>query len=170
MNNTNHGRWGRYKIIKGVKHKICNGPLHQEEGEWLTLDKFFIMKNGARKGKPESRCKACRRFQKDRLSESGYIEIDKVKWIFLELQNRLGKTEVVRRLNLGTNFWVRLENKTQKYMQRRNAIKAFHLLQEVRAKNEVRHRTSIKRGAALRGEKEKVPSDPRDFYQRDWNS
>lgn len=170
MNHTHHGRWGRYKVINGVKYKLCNGPLHQEKGEWLTMDKFFVMKNGPKKGKPIPRCKNCVRFQKLRIPESGYIEIAKVSWIFLELQNRLGKAEVIRRLRLGTSFWTRLNNKTYKRMQKRTAIKAFYLLQEVRAKDEVRHRDSIRHGAEQRGHKEKVPTDPRDFYKQDWKS
>jgi hypothetical protein len=162
-NKTHHGRWGRFRFNdQGVKEKLCNGPLHKEEGKWLTLDNYFIFKKGPHKGKPENYCIICSRVSRGRDPHSGYIKVSEVRWIFMELQRRLGKTETVRRLNLSTSFWGRLERQT--YFKKVTVRRAVELLLEVRANREVRHKKSIRHGAAARGHKEKIPTEPRDFY------
>jgi hypothetical protein len=166
LNKSGRGRWGRYRFEDGVKYKLCNGPLHKEDGEWLSLDRFFILKKGKRAGKPLSRCKACLQIEKFGTTERGLVEVSKVWWIFLELQNRLGKAEVCRRLDISHNFFYRIDKKIYRRMYKKTAIKAIHLLREVRLNGEVRHRDSIMHGAKLRGRREKVPTRKSHYYKR----
>jgi hypothetical protein len=165
MNTSRRNRWGRYKVIDGKKHKLCNGPLHKDEGEYLTLDRYFILKKGKRAGKPISRCKACTRIEKFGTTERGLVEISRVWWIFLELTNRLGKAEVCRRLGISYNFYYRVNKCIYIRMYKVTAIRAIYLLREVRANNEVRHRDSIRHGSHMRGRVEKVPTERRDYYR-----
>jgi len=165
MNRTGRGKVGRYKTINGVLHKKCNGPLHQEEGEWLTLDRYFINKKGKRAGKPISQCKACSRYYKFKDTNRGLVEVSRVWWIFVELRNRLGKAEVCRRLGVSRNFWYRVERGIYVRMYKKTALKAILVLREAREKNEVRHRDSILSGAAQRGRKEKIPTAKQHLYK-----
>lgn len=166
VNRTSHGRWGRYRITdQGEKEKLCNGPLHPPEGAWLPLRSFWVYKTGKRKGKPLCRCQECEKVGRGRDSRtSGWIRVEEVWWIFLELQRRLGKTETLRRLHISNNFWSRAEKKVYENMRRTTASKAVKLLYEVRYSGEVRHRLSIIHGAKERGRTEKTPHLRMDFY------
>lgn len=159
-----------YKVVDGTIFKLCAGPLHKDEGEWLTLDRYFIMKKGRRANRPIPMCKACERMKRFGTTERGLVEVQKVWWVFEELERRVGRTETCRRVGVSANFWKRVENRVYTRMYKRTAIKAVRALREARLKGEVRHRDSIKHGASLRGHEEKVPIDPRDFYKRDWKS
>jgi len=159
-----HGRWNRYKFTEnGVKLKQCNGPMHGEEGVWLPLSQFWFFKTGKHKGKPSNYCIPCDKASRGRDPQlSGYMKISEVRWIFTELQSRLGKTETLRRCQLGTGFWSRIDK--QKFMKRATVHRALLVLIDVRQNAIVRHRHSIRRGSAVRGEPERVPVDQRDLY------
>lgn len=166
MNKTGHGRFHRYRITdQGEKEKLCNGPLHPPEGAFLPLRSFWTMKTGSRAGRPMSRCQECEKVSRGRdPRQSGYIRVEDVWWVFLELQRRLGKAETLRRLNISNNFWMRAERKIYVHMRRTTAVKAVKLLGTVRANNEVRHKLSIQHGAKARGHKERTPVRRNDFY------
>lgn len=168
MNNTGHNRWGRYKIIGGIPHKLCNGPHHSPEGAFLPLRSFWIHKSGPRTGKPFSRCIECLKTEKGRDPlTSGYIRIAEVWWVFLELRNRLGKAEALRRVGISTNFWMRAERGIYIHVRKATVKKALETLIEARANNEVRHRDSIKYGALARGRQDKPVEDIwHDIYVR----
>jgi hypothetical protein len=136
--------------------KLCNGPLHGENGAWLPLRTFWTHKRGARAGKPMSQCIACERVKRGRDPNSGLIEVDRVYFIFRELQYRLGKAETCRRLGISENLWYRLDNRIYKKMYRETARKAILLLKELRENRVVRHRASIRHGSLARGHREKT--------------
>jgi hypothetical protein len=156
VNRTSHGRWGRYrKNDKGILEKLCNGSLHPEEGAWLPLSAYWFFKKGRTAGKPMSQCSECTKTAKGRDPKtSGLIAVRRIWWVFVELEQRLGKTEVCRRLNVSQNFWMRAERQIYFNMRRVTARRAIELLVEVRKNGEARHPRSIRRGAYRRGEKE----------------
>lgn len=163
MNKTQNGRWGRYRVTDyGVKEKKCNGPLHPPEGAWLPLTAFWVFRDGPRKGRPLNYCIECARTTHHRDPKGGYIKVGEVRWIFLELRNRLGKAETIRRCGLSTSFWTRLEK--QQAMKRATVRRAVLVLMECRKNDEVRHRKSIRYGASQRGTVEKTPKSRHDLY------
>lgn len=154
-----------YKLEAGTVFKLCGGPLHKDGGEWLTLDRFWINKSGARAGRPIPKCKACERMERFGTTERGLVEVSKVWWIFLEINRRVGKAEACRLIGVSYNFWTRVEKKIYIRMYKRTAIRAVRVLRELRENNTVRHRDSIAHGSAMRGHKEKVPTTRRDYYK-----
>jgi hypothetical protein len=134
--------------------KRCNGPLHK--GEQVPLDEFWKFKTGPRKGKPLSRCIHCRNFQKWGDLEHGLVPYTKVKFIFDELVNRLGKAETARRVGISLSFFWRHDIREYHSVRLRIVISAMRVLKECREKGEVRHKHSIIHGAAARGHQEKV--------------
>lgn len=155
MNTTGRGRWGRYKLIEGEQHKLCNGPLHGEGGAWMPLRSFWTLKKGKRAGKPLSRCIACERAYRGRLVNSGLVPVSRVYFIFRELEARIGRAESCRRLGMSPNLWLRLDKRVYERMEKQTVVRAMLLLQELRDKNVVRHRDSIRHGSAARGRVEK---------------
>lgn len=165
-NTTGHGRWGRYRKVNGQEQKLCNGPLHPEEGAWLPFRSFWTYKKGPRADKLMSRCIECEKSARGRdPKQSGLIPISRVWWIFVEIRNRVGKAEACRRIGVSHNMWMRAERGIYINMRRETARKAILALHELRENGVVRHRDSIRRGAAARGEKERVPTKPRDLYK-----
>lgn len=163
LNKTGHGRYGRYKIVRGEQHKLCNGPLHRE-GAWVPISGYFFFKTGKRAGKPMSQCKKCERSRKGR---AGMIEMDQVRFIFDELQRRVGRAEVIRRLGVSRNFWLRFDHCVYKTINRKTVIHALLLLRELRESETAIHKDSIKHGAIARGREVKPAIYRRDFYIRD---
>jgi hypothetical protein len=165
VNRTANGRWGRYKEIGGERHKLCNGPLHGEDGAWLPMRSYWMMKSGTRAGKPMSRCIACERVYRGRdPGTSGLVETDRVMFIFEEIKRRIGKAEACRRLGVTPNLWYRLESRVYTKMYRRTVRSAMLLLRELRANDVVLSKKSIRHGALARGKKAKAPENVRDFY------
>lgn len=165
MNTTGHGRWGRYRTFDGEKQKLCNGPLHSEEGAWLREQSFWRHKNGKRAGKLMSRCIECEKTARGRHPRtSGFIPVSSVWWIFREIVSRVGKAEGCRLIGISQNMWFRAERGVYRNMRRETARKAIVVLHDLREREVVRHKTSIKHGAAARGRKERVPIDLKDYY------
>jgi len=142
--------------------KRCMGPLH--DGDYVPLDHFYKYMSGPRLGRPFARCKSCQSVRKRADAKNPMIVYDKVKFVFDELQNRLGKMEACRRLGVSHSFFSRRKSEGLKKIQRKTVIRAMHLLRECRENEEARHRSSIRRGATLRGEKERKPVRARDYY------
>jgi hypothetical protein len=154
----------RYRKANGEFQKLCTGKLHGKDGEWMPLRSFWIYKSGSRIGKPMSQCIACERIKRGRKG-SGIVPVKKVYFAFMEIERRIGRTEACRRLGVSANLWYRLESGVYENMYFQTAQKAFRLLKELRESNEVRHRDSIRHGAAARGREEKIPKKPKDFYR-----
>ena len=131
----------------------------------MPLRSFFTFRNGPRAGKPFSRCSACCRVQKKRHVNSGLVLVDKVFYIFAEIEARIGRAEAVRRLGMSPNLWWRLDNRIYIRMEKNTVAKAMLLLRELRATKEVRHRDSIKYGASARGQPEKKVRTRQDLYR-----
>lgn len=111
-----------------------------------------------------SRCKDGIRIEKGiDPGKSGYVRYEDVKFIFFELEARIGKAETCRRMGISQNFWMRMERRIQTHTQKATVAKAIEVLREARANNEVRHRDSIRHGAAARGKKEREVKSQRDL-------
>lgn len=151
----------RYRRINGVVHKVCSGPLCK--GKLRPLTDFWIMKTGPRKGKPIPQCIKCQRHIKGR-PESGFVPIERVRFIFDEIESRIGRSAGIRVIGVGENFFLRLDQ--HKVMRVATVKKGIIALRELREKNTVRHEKSINAGAAARGYPERVPKRNRDFYNR----
>jgi hypothetical protein len=158
---------GGPSFITGNK-KRCMGPLHQ--GEYIPLDEFYRIGSGRRKGRPFSQCKACHLARKRADTRNQMILYSRVEFVFQELHNRLGKMETCRRLGVAPSFFSRRKHEGLKKIQRETVIKAMRALKECREKGEVRHRNSIRRGATIRGEKEKIPVKKRHYYNTTYDS
>jgi hypothetical protein len=165
VNRTANGRWGRYREIKGVQHKLCNGQLHDDEGAFLPLRSFWVHKSGARAGKPMSQCIACQKASRGYDPDvSGLVEVDRVMFIFEEIKRRIGKAEACRRLNVSVNMWMRLERRVYTKMYRSTVRKAMLLLRELRANDVVYSKRSIRHGSLARGKEPEPPANQRDYY------
>lgn len=123
----------------------------------MPLHSFWMHKSGKRKGKPMSQCQACQRVGKGRDPESGLVPINRVWFIFIELEQRIGRAETCRRLGISQNMWMRAERHIYKSMYRRTAKAAMLLLRELRNQDESRHPKSIRYGASARGKQERKP-------------
>lgn len=147
--------------------KRCNGPLHK--GEYIPLSEFWMHKAGKRKGKPFSQCKKCENFQKFGDTSHGLVQYSRVKFIFDELQNRLGKMETCRRLDVSSNFFSRREIEPIQKIRIATVVKAMKLLIECRKNSFVRHKASIRYGATARGRRERLVqplSKMNNYYNR----
>ena len=150
--------------IQGNK-KRCMGPFHQ--GEYVPLKSFWYFKTGPKKGKPFSRCRACLNYQRFGDTLHGMVPFAKVKFIFDELTNRLGKAETVRRLEVSQNFFYRRKHNDYKYIRIGTVARAMVVLKECRENDTRRHKHSIRHGAAARGREERVIEGlgrTNDFY------
>lgn len=141
--------------------KTCNCPKHN--GAWVSLGNFNFHKTGGRKGKPFSQCKDGdhRARLRNWTGQHGFIPVARVRFAWIELVRRLGVSEASRRCNVKANFNKNIEKQT--VVRKSTANRIFNALASVRANNEVRHKDSIRRGAAMRGETERVPIRSLDF-------
>lgn len=161
---------GAYSIHDGMK--LCKGPLHEENGEWLpaTSEYFYVRKEGL-SFSLYSVCKRCRRFKenkdKSRGGNVGYVPYVRMAFVFIELERRIGRAETARRLGWKKGRLAKVMAGKQEYLERATAYKVIQLLRYVRSRNEVRHRKDIRYGTAARGIKETlVPKELGDFNHR----
>lgn len=160
------------RVYDSKGRKRCNCSIHQ--GEFIDLSNFTLRKSGYRKGLPLARCKWGEEESKGRVGNNplrGYLLLSDpvVRNTIIELERRIGQAETIRRCRLNTVFFRNFYGKNklrkpQRRIQKRTFKKLLEVLIEVRQKDEVIHRDSIKRGAVVRGEKVKRPVDPRDYY------
>ena len=149
------------KTIRGNTKK-CNCELHN--GEFIPLDKFWVFKKGKRKGLPMSRCKEGLMLQQGRNpGTSGYVPLSRFKFVFRELESRIGRVETCRRAGISINFWHRMDRGITRNVQKATVIRLISVLREAREADEVRHKDSIRHGAAARGRQERVPTTRKDF-------
>jgi hypothetical protein len=158
----------RYEIrtIKRKPHKLCRGPLHATGGEWLPTTNFRKRSDGS--GRLRGSCAACEhlfRYGKppEQHSAVGWLDFSQYRFAVLELEARLGRAEARRRVGVGKTTWLRWSNGATR-IQKAKALKLIQTLIEVRRNKEARHKHSIRRGSAARGEPEKVPRKARDFH------
>ena len=144
-----------------MKTKRCNGPLHK--GESLPVDQFWTNKTGRRRGKPFSRCIDCLIYTRFGHTISGYVPLSRIRFIFLEIENRVGRAEAQKLMGTSQNFYKRLEK--QHYVRKVTARRAFLVLRELRENNIVRHRDSINHGAKARGHKEREVTQRKHLYR-----
>jgi hypothetical protein len=153
-----------------LKMKVCRCSIHN--GQLVPLEKFWTFKHGKRKGLPSSRCIDGERIYRGRNPlQSGFVPYYRVRFIFLELEFRIGRYETGRRIGVSQNFWWRHESRIPKsrFVRKATVVRAISVLRYLRENDEVRHRDSIKHGASARGRKERVPVERKDFNGK-WDS
>ena len=148
------------KMIGNVNHRRCHGPLHQ--GEWVPIANFH--KNAGKALGTSPRCNDCRGVNQ-RQNFSRYKP-----WVE-SIYRRLGYSETRRRLGIAERtltIWLGKDPGRQppETIHKRNAIKIIQVMGELRITGEVRHRKSIRRGSAVRGEIERPVSRPADLLVR----
>lgn len=146
-------------------YKICRGPGHDKPTLLPATNKYFVIhKSGTKAGKLYNRCRLCMNWEKILTPGlSGYVSASIIKIYFQEGIYRVGINELSRRTNINDGTIRKIINKKCKYVQKRTVQKLMIELISMRLKDEVRHKKSIKHGSAIRGRKEKIPTDVRDF-------
>lgn len=158
------GRKGKpvavFKEIDGVRHKRCRGPLHRE-GKFVPVGEFFLIRSGRFEGMPRAHCKDCESVFR---GTERMVPLDQ-GWINLldEIVFRVGVMETCRLLERSQNWLWLVRRKRVNSIQRRTARKIVLVLMQLRKENYARHRLSIKHGSSLRGHKERIPVERRDF-------
>jgi hypothetical protein len=144
------------KEINGVKHRRCYGPNHT--GSWVPISKFR-----SHKGKPfgiESRCRRCE-------NPDGRINFTPTyKGWLTSIYRRIGFSETCRRLEISQRTFLTWKDNPPRQIRKKHAEAIVRVLSELRATGEVRHRKSIRRGAAARGEIERKVSRTSDLLHR----
>jgi hypothetical protein len=115
------------------------------------------------KTKPRSRCKACESHAK------GSENLVKLSNLYLgnidHIVNRLGVMEAARRLEISQASLWNIRNKRVRKLKARTARKILLLVKALNETGEVRHKKSIKHGAAMRGRPERKVKSKKDFYK-----
>jgi len=153
--------------------KLCRGVLHRNpenpDGTWLpATEEYWAPKADSLSKTFWTPCRQCKHetINKNKRPAYGYVSIGRVRFVFVELQRRLGNAEASRRVygsssSAGKLSWVL---KNQQYVEKETARKAMEELRRCRASNEVRSKYDIKRGNYLRGKKERPPQRWKDYY------
>ena len=153
-------RFAPMRMIGGIEHKACYGPLHPE-GAWVPLYDFYgRSENGHRVA--QYRCKRCH------CAAPGwerFMLLEQHGWIIEELVVRIGINETHRRTGCAIQSIWRWRTGRQRYIRRESLRKIIPVLREARLNNEWRNQRSIHRGAAMRGEPE-LPLAPRNEHWR----
>jgi len=99
--------------------------------------------------------------------DQSYVPIARVRFVFIEIVNRIGTSEAARRMGISRQTIRKITNldSGKKFVERGTARKAMLLLRELRQNNVAYARSSIKRGALARGEKPRSPA--RQLRDRD---
>jgi hypothetical protein len=154
-------RW-KYKTVMlgGKPHRRCFGPSHPPEGEILPYEKFW--KNAGKRNGLQGFCVEC-------LNGAQRVKFQPTYQMWVEsIYRRLGYMETTRRLGISEKtltIW-RGKHKQREApltIRRSNAKKIVQVLHELKLTNEVRHRKSIHRGSAVRGEKERKVTSVNDL-------
>jgi hypothetical protein len=156
----------RYEIrkIRGVDRKLCRGPLHHEGGAWIPVDRFGIRRET---GRLRGNCKACehlwRYYKPPRKAKFiGTVRVSRMMFAIREIEQRVGRLEAARRVGVSRHTWYSWITGKRENMQKLRAVWLIQTLYQIRREKIIRHRVSIRRGAAARGEAEKVPKTQRD--------
>jgi hypothetical protein len=167
MKRATSATYGPVKYSDDMTMKVCNCPIHQ--GALVPLEKFWYYKKGKRKGLPFCRCIDGTKLSKGlNPKRSGLVPYARVRFIFLELEFRLGRAEACRRVGVSArSFWPRHEGGTRpnytKQLRKDVVVRAITVLRAAREIDEARHKDSIRHGAAARGRTERTPVKRREF-------
>jgi len=168
------GRYQRLRRLEdGTAQKYCAGPLHRLAngdgkyhigGTWVDVAEFRMQKSGRMEGRLRAWCKACESYQA--LGRQAMnVPRSLVAFAVEELVRRLGIMETARRLFKSQQWIYQFRNQRIASVRYDTAVDIVQLLAEVRAKDEVRSRRSIRRGSHMRGEDESPPAHVRDYYR-----
>lgn len=151
------------KVIDGKVYRKCFGPLHDETNWWVPIEKFW--KNRCKSGGTQPRCVDCKG-NKQRVKFTSVYQ----GWV-ISIVRRIGVIEAGRRIDVHDvtlRTWMGKERrcKPPETLQRHHAEAIVRVLGELKLTGEVRHRKSIKRGATIRGEKEREVKSGKDLYHR----
>lgn len=84
---------GTFKKVKGVWHKLCTGPAHEQPEYLPATEKYFHMRqSGHRSGELVARCRLCINWSKLKSPGSfqGYVSADQARPFVEEAVNRIG--------------------------------------------------------------------------------
>lgn len=98
--------------------------------------------------------------------EHSYVPIERVRFVFIEIAHRVGNAQGARLVGTGRhNFHKIVNNKNKKFVERRTAKAALHVLKYLRDNDVVYSRRSIRRGSVARGEQPQRPTQRGEFYR-----
>jgi hypothetical protein len=154
--------------IKGGK-KLCRGPKHPN-GVWLPANlEYFNKETNKGAAGLSSWCRECKAayFAKDyRGRNIGFVPVAQVRWVLIELEARIGRSEISRKMGTSPSKVTNWFN-GQKYFQRRTVAKLLLVLRQVRDDNELRTKRDIKWGRKTRGYPETArPKSPNEFNRQ----
>lgn len=131
---------GRYKLKQGVWHKLCTGPAHSEQGEYLPAsEKYFIFKKSD--GRPVARCRLCHNWAKLKSphpgSLHGYVPVADVRPFYIEAVNRVGLAELSRRSGVSiSHISAVLTDRNKQFVEKATLRKIMLELVSMQRKNE----------------------------------
>lgn len=158
----------KLKVIGKVTHRMCYGPTHPAGGAWVPVTKFH--KHRSRPHGIRNRCAECN-------GDADTLRVPLTPnfqgWL-TSIVRRIGPSEAARRLEIShTTLTTWLGNSKSKpapkSIRRENAQSIVKLIAELKVTDEVRHRKSIRRGSAIRGEAERPVKSNSDLYHRGSN-
>jgi len=165
-----------HRIVDGKKHRLCRGPAH-EEPVWLPLtEKYFYLREA---GNPsaglKSPCRLCNLYRHSGmksggLGEHGFVPAHEIQPFFIEGINRVGLQEFSRRVGMHYENVGLIVKGKRKFIRKMNAKKAMLEIVSIRREGEIRHKKSILRGSAIRGETERVVKSRTDLYKPNGDS
>jgi len=147
--------------------KLCKGALHSE-GVWLPADTdHFFKRSAGLSDQFQSQCRQCRAHynRKTPRQAYGWVKVHRVQFIFIELENRVGRKEAARRCKINSAPWKKIIESKQQHVEKETLRRAIEQLRICRSNNEVRNRRDIQYGSAKRGLPEKPPTERKDFYR-----
>lgn len=143
-----------HRMIGGVPHKACYGPMHPD-GAWVPTYGFYARSKG---DVVSYRCKQCHTMSS---GAEPYMLLERHVWIIEELVMRVGSNEAARRTGCAKQSMWRWRTGKQRYIRRDTLRKIIPVLRDARLKDEWRNERSIRRGTTIRGERDK-PLPPRN--------
>jgi hypothetical protein len=143
--------------------KLCRGPSHTEPVH-VPLDRF--PRRSDRPSGHASRCADCTNWEKLKHHHGngghGYEYVSRYRWIFDELNNRLGHNETARRIGLSRSGLLLLRTRNLR-VRRITLRRAIVALRQARAHDEVYSRASIHYGLNRPGYQPTRPRHERDY-------
>lgn len=82
----------------------------------------------------------------------GWVEVESFMPMIREIENRIGRTEAIRRVDVSKHTWYSWLDKSRLRAQRATMLKVERVFKELEKTGETRSQQSIKRGRQARGE------------------
>lgn len=133
---------------------------------------YIFYRTGPRAGRRAMTwCRPCDIKDKVRHGDvSGYVPRSRVQFVFVELTNRLGKTEAARAIGMTPDAYRNILQQKTRRVQKRHVRRAIVRLRELREQGIALHREDIKFGLEYRrrlGHPIRLAKNSTDFYVRE---